>query len=98
VGVFAGGEDDLTFGLIGAALSLLGCLFGNLLSICAFVSRGQADLTFFAILFDAISHPEKLKRLFTAYFSIIDLVFYGIAVSVGFKTATGIEPEKHPDS
>jgi hypothetical protein len=98
VGVFAGGEDDLTFGLIGASLSLLGCLFGNLLSICAFVSRGQADISFFTLLFDAIFHPAKLNSLFSAYFSIMDLVFYGIAVSVGFKTATGIEPEKHSDS
>ena len=96
VGAFGDGED-FTFGIIGATLSLFGCLFGNLLSICAFISRDPRNPSFFTVLFDVISHFDKLKSVFAAHFQLIDLLFYAIAVVAGFKVSTGVDFDKDSD-
>lgn len=90
VGAFGDGED-FTFGIIGAVLSLLGCLFGNLLSICAYISRNPQNPSFFTVLSDVIFHFDKLKSVYSAHFHPIDLLFYVIAIVAGFKVSTGID-------
>ena len=96
VGVFGDGQD-FTFGIIGATLSLLGCLFGNLLSICAFISRDPRNPSFFTVLSDVAFHFDKLKSVFAAHFQLIDLLFYVIAIVVGFKVSMGVGSEEYSD-
>jgi hypothetical protein len=73
---------DTSFGIVGAALSLLGCLAGNLFSVCIVVSRqeGMAILEVLSRL-----NPEIVVGLMKATFSPIDLLFYGIAIYEGYK-------------
>ena len=73
---------DKVFGYVGAILSLVGCLAGNLLMVCIFVAHhdgvpvGQvlSELT-----------PDEAIRMLKATFSTMDLVFYAIAVYEGYR-------------
>lgn len=73
---------DTSFGIAGAALSLLGCLAGNLLTVCIVVSRQQS-----IALLDVLSrlNPEIAVELMKVTFSPMDLLFYGIAVYEGYR-------------
>jgi hypothetical protein len=86
---------DTSFGIAGAGLSLLGCLAGNLLTICILGSR-QESIPIFN-LFSQLN-PVIAVNLMKATFSPIDLLFYGIAVYEGykfsFKTVTEEELER----
>ncbi len=73
---------DTVFGIVGAVLSLLGCLTGNLLNVCIVVSR-QENIALFELL--SRLNPESVMELMQATFSPIDLLFYGIAVYEGYK-------------
>jgi len=79
---FAGKGINKIFGVMGAALALVGCLLGNYFTIVHFV--GQADgLGFFETL--TRINPAAIPELMAITFSPMDLVFYGIAVYEGFK-------------
>jgi len=71
-----------SFGIVGAALSLLGCLTGNLFSLCILVSR-QEGMGILEVL--SRLNPEIVVELMKATFSPIDLLFYGIAIYEGYK-------------
>jgi hypothetical protein len=73
---------DKSFGIVGATLSLLGCLAGNLLTVCIAISRHQ-QIPFFDLL--SRLNPEIVLELMRATFSPMDLLFYGIAVYEGYK-------------
>jgi hypothetical protein len=75
---------DTVFGVLSASLSLLGCLFGNLLAVCGLVAK-QESIPFMAVLtgLDLGLAVELMK----ATFSPFDLLFYGIAVYEGYKLA-----------
>jgi hypothetical protein len=81
---YLGQGVDVHFGIIGAAFSLLGCLAGNLLTVCIVVAR-QENMP----LMDLLSRltPAAASELLTLTFSPIDLLFYGIAVYEGFRFA-----------
>ncbi len=70
------------FGVIGAGLSLFGCALGNLLAVTASVAK-HYEVPFGSVL----SHlnPQIISELMSASFSIMDILFYGIAVYYGFK-------------
>ena len=70
------------FGIVGAILSLVGCLAGNLFSVCAAVSR-QEDIPFLDILVRL--NPEIVMDIFKTTFSLMDLLFYGIAIYEGYR-------------
>lgn len=70
------------YGVVGAVLSLLGCLAGNLFSVCAILSK-QEGIPFFDIL--TRLNPQIIMDLMTATFGIIDLLFYGIAIYEGYR-------------
>ncbi len=73
---------DKSFGIAGAVLALLGCLAGNLLTTCIFISRQeQVDLLEVFMSLD----PMLVVQLFKVTFSPIDLLFYGIAVYEGYQ-------------
>ncbi len=83
VRLFGTGSDP-TFQVLGAALSLAGCLAGNLLAACIFASR-QQDLPLASAL--AGLTPALAIRLFVETFSPMDLLFYGLAVYEGYRFA-----------
>jgi len=72
---FFGKGINKIFGVMGAALALIGCLLGNYFTIVHFVGEAEG-LGFFDTL-------TKINPAIT--FSPMDLVFYGIAVYEGFK-------------
>lgn len=73
---------DTSFGVVGAVLSLLGCLTGNLLSVCIVVARQEA-MAISDVLFRL--NLEITMELMKITFSPIDLLFYGIAVYEGYR-------------
>ena len=73
---------DKSFGVIGAVFALLGCLIGNILSMCAFVAHDQ-NASFFAIVGKLT--PEIAIDILVQTFSPIDLLFYGIALYEGYR-------------
>jgi len=83
VRLFGKGSDP-TFQVLGAVLSLVGCLAGNLLAVCIFASQ-QQDLPLAGVL--AGLTPALAIRLFVANFSLMDLLFYGLAVYEGYSFA-----------
>jgi uncharacterized membrane protein len=73
---------DKVFGIIGAILALLGCVLGNVFSIIGFICKQQhMDLG------TALSRLDysKLPQVLSNTFSVMDLVFYGIAVYEGYR-------------
>ncbi len=73
---------DAGFGIMGAVLALLGCLAGNLLAACIFVSQ-QAKVPFLDVAFSL--DPVVAIDLLARGFAPIDLLFYGIALYEGYR-------------
>ena len=73
-----------SFQVLGAVLSLLGCLAGNLLAVCIFAGRSE-DVPLMTIL--AGLTPSLAVSLIVETFSPMDLLFYGLAVYEGYKFA-----------
>lgn len=73
---------DKQFGIVGAAMSLAGCLTGNLLVACIFVAEAEkVELTYVLSILDFSLAVELL----TVAFSPMDLLFYGFAIYYGYK-------------
>jgi hypothetical protein len=75
---------DKSFGYLGAALSIFGCLLGNLLSVCTVVA-GRQGLSTPAVLAHVCSNPVLIPAVIIATFHSMDLLFYGIAVYEGYR-------------
>ncbi len=73
---------DPVFGYLGAGLSLLGCLTGNLLTTCIIVSQ-QENIALSEVL--AGLNPAVAVEMMQYTFSPIDLLFYGLALYYGYK-------------
>jgi len=73
---------DTIFGIWGAGIALFSVLLGNFLSIIGFIANseglGYMETLF---LFDYSYLPQVMRETF----SIIDLIFYGIAITEGFR-------------
>ena len=74
------------FGLSGAILSLVGCALGNFLFYNGVLAR-EWEVPYFNVLFAISLDPAAVTELFTLAFDIMDLLFYGIAAYIGYKTA-----------
>lgn len=72
------------FGLLSAALALLGCLAGNLLAICIMLAY-EVDVPLMEIL--GSLNGELIAAILQDTFSPMDLLFYGIAVYAAYQTA-----------
>ena len=79
---YLGKGIDTIFGVIGAALALLGCLLGNFFSLIGFASK-QENIGVFDIL-SSIDYNIVPQAMMEA-FSPMDLLFYGIAVYEGYR-------------
>jgi len=83
-----GKGKTLTYGVSGAALSLLGCLLGNLFFYSSILAQ-EWEVPFFDVLFAFLTQPDFLAEIFTVAFDFRDLLFYGIAAYIGFRAAMG---------
>ncbi len=70
------------YGITGAVFALLGCVAGNLLTTCWFISEHE-QTAFTSVL--ASLTPDAITSLLSATFDGMDLLFYGIAVYEGYK-------------
>ncbi|MBM4028771.1 MAG: hypothetical protein FJ280_25760 [Planctomycetes bacterium] len=75
---------DKSFGYLGAALSVFGCLLGNFLSLCAVIA-GQEGLSLLTVLAHLGGNPIMIPVAMAATFHPMDLLFYGIAVYEGYR-------------
>ncbi|MCW5962376.1 MAG: hypothetical protein KIS76_19605 [Pyrinomonadaceae bacterium] len=84
---------DTKFGIVGCAFALFGCVLGNFLTsiIVAWRTEG-VDLG--SILLVILTSPAIIVEVFTATFSPIDLLFYGIAIYAGFRYGIMEMPEE----
>ena len=73
---------DVSFGVTGAVLSLLGCALGNYLTVCIAIAR-EYQVDFFSVL--AGSDFEQVVMLMKASFSPMDILFYALAVYYGYR-------------
>lgn len=73
---------DKTFGIAGAAISVLGCAAGNLLAVCIMISQ-QEKVPFSEILSGLT--PEVAVNLMKVTFNPMDVLFYGLAVYAGYR-------------
>jgi hypothetical protein len=87
----ASDQGGMEMGLLGGALSLFGVALGNLLAACAFIAKNN-DLPFMHVLTDVLTDPSTIGRVMRGWFSIIDLLFYGLAIYTGFQVASSSEP------
>ena len=78
----AGKGVTSVFGVVGAALSLLGCAVGNLLAVTAIVAQNESVPFVDAVL--QLDVP-LIQELMTVTFHPMDLLFYGIAVYEGYR-------------
>lgn len=92
----AGKGIEAKYGIIGGFFALLGCLMGNLFSTIGFVAD-YANLGVIEVF--NIIPLSSIPSLMTETFSLMDLVFYGIAVYEGYRFAfRQIEPELLADT
>ena len=70
------------FGVIGGILSFFGCILGNILSICAFISI-EESISFWYVL-SKLDLSITLGILIST-FNVMDLLFYSIAIYEGYK-------------
>lgn len=73
---------DNTYGIIGGALALMGCLLGNVLTVYGAVSR-EFDISIVDALLTV--QTSVVADVLRESFSPIDLLFYGIAIYQGYK-------------
>jgi hypothetical protein len=77
-----GNGIDKIFGVLGATFSLVGCLLGNILSAIIFL--GKQDHLGLSETFSKLDY-SRIPEVFTASFSLMDLLFYGLAVYEGYR-------------
>ncbi len=87
---YFGAGIDQVYGYIGGTMALLGCLLGNLFSQVGFLAQMQ-----YIGYFDALSFLdlETIRLIYVETFSVMDIVFYGIAIVEGYKFAFRSIPE-----
>lgn len=75
---------DSKFGVTGAALSLLGCVAGNLLAVCIVISKTES-MPLASVV--AQLNPGIAFDLLKATFHPFDPVFYVLALHQGYRNA-----------
>lgn len=73
-----------SFGIVGAIFALIGCLLGNLMSACGFISA-EYSVSFMRVLSDSLQQPSVAIQILKAAFHPMDILFYVIAVYEGYK-------------
>lgn len=75
---------DSAFGIVAAALALLGCAIGNVVSISYFIGMNEA-IPFMQIV--AQLNAGLIADILVSTFEPMDALFYGLAAYFGYKYA-----------
>ena len=81
---YTGKGIDQSFGIVGGATSLFGCVLGNILTITYFVAASQ-DMAYMDVL--SRLNDTIIIEMLRATFEAIDVLFYSLAVYFGYKYA-----------
>jgi hypothetical protein len=73
---------DRSFGWLGAGLSLFSCILGNYLANCVFIAR-EVELPVTSVLTQI--NPAAIPGLMVATFHPLDVLFYGLAIWMGYR-------------
>ena len=73
---------DKVYGIVGAALSLAGCVMGNLFASCIAIANME-KVALSQVL--AALNPDLIGQIMTATFHPMDVLFYGVAVYEGYR-------------
>lgn len=73
---------DRSFGWLGAGLSLFSCILGNYLASCVFIAR-EVGLPVTSVLTQI--NPAAIPSLMIATFHPLDVLFYGLAIWMGYR-------------
>lgn len=73
---------DQIFGIVGAILSLVGCLLGNVFAACIMVSN-QEYMPLMQVI--GLLNLRVMVDILTATFHPMDVLFYGLAIYEGYK-------------
>ncbi len=82
-----GKGQSIVFAVSGAILSLLGCALGNLFFYSGILAT-EWSASYFEVLFALLSKPNAIIEIFKLGFEFTDILFYGVAAYVGYKSAT----------
>jgi hypothetical protein len=91
---FFGKGKTVIFGISGAVLALIGCLFGNLIFYSGFIAR-EESVSFLEVFFLILPNPAALIEVFTIFFDFRDIFFYALAAYAGFSTSMDIKRKRH---
>lgn len=83
VGKFGKGIDTI-YGVMGALLSLVGCVAGNLLTACVLVAR-QEHADILVVTMAVLLNPQASLELLRVTFQLMDLLFYALGIYEGYK-------------
>lgn len=81
---FVGKGVDQKFGFLGGAFAFIGCVLGNIFGLIA-LTANYAGLSYLQVL-DIIPFNALMEAMAES-FGIVDLVFYGLAITEGYKFA-----------
>lgn len=91
VGLLVGGTvrtigrgADKSFGYLGAAVSVLGCFVGDLLSACALVA-GQESLAPLTVMTYICRKPAMIPNALIATFQFADLLFWAVGAYAAYR-------------
>lgn len=79
---FIGKGLDQIFGISGGIIAILSCILGNFLSIIGYIANAEG-LGYYETL--NLFDYNELIPIMTETFSVMDLLFYGIAAVEGYK-------------
>lgn len=89
---YTGKGMDISFGVLGAILSVAGCFLGNLFTLVGFIANDEG-LGYLQV-FLGIDY-SLIPGVMMATFSPIDLLFYGLAIYEGYRFSfRQISPEE----
>lgn len=80
-------------GIIAGAVALLGCVLGNLLTGVVVITQHD-HYPMWAVAFAVFTHPGFAGDILSGGFNVMDLLFYGIAIYAGYRTA--LKPHAAP--
>jgi hypothetical protein len=75
---------DPLYGYLGAGFSLFGCVLGNLLMLCAAISK-EYNTPLLEVTQSVLLNPSLIMSLLKDTFDVMDLLFYGLAVWAGYS-------------
>ena len=88
--MFGKGNTSI-YGIFGAGLSLIACVIGNLISACAIFANSpevsEEGFSTVFLLFTCFINPLMALEVLQETFTPIDLLFYGLALTIGYKTS-----------